>query len=99
MYCASLYSKEIKTTRTNISKILETADSTCFEVQFTTQINEKSVLEKLKLNAGSVTASEVLKGHEHTLVCKSIKNDSKMGRSLVIELSTNAFKQVDHRTV
>ncbi len=62
-------------------------------------MSEKSVLEKLKSNAGEVTASEVLKGQEHTLVCKSIKNDSKMGRSLVIELDTNAFKQVDHRTV
>ena len=38
-------------------------------------------------------------GRETTLTGRLSKADGKLGRSLMIELSSNGYRQVDHRTI
>ena len=40
-----------------------------------------------------------MQGKEHTIMARVVQSDCMLGRSLVIELGTNQFKQVDHRTI
>ena len=64
------------------------------------------VVEKLKdvkgkLNAAKALelAKELLKGKESTLTARLSRADGKLGRSLVIDLPTQGYRQVDHRTL
>lgn len=82
------------------------ANSKCFTVCFTTKVDDKMVVEKLKdvkgkLNAAKALelAKELLKGKESTLTARLSRADGKLGRSLVIELPTQGYRQVDHRTL
>ena len=71
------------------------ANSKCFTVCFTTKVDDKMVVEKLKdvkgkLNAAKALelAKELLKGKESTLTARLSRADGKLGRSLVIDLPT-----------
>lgn len=82
------------------------ANSKCFTVCFTTKVDDKMVVEKLKdvkgkLNAAKALelAKELLKGKESTLTARLSRADGKLGRSLVIDLPTQGYRQVDHRTL
>ena len=44
-------------------------------------------------------AKKCLVGHEQTMVCRLSKAEGKLGRSLVIDLPTQGYRQVDHRTL
>lgn len=44
---ANVFSKEEKLAKTNIANLLHEANSTCFTVQFTTKVDEKTIKEKL----------------------------------------------------
>lgn len=75
------------------------ANSKCFTVCFTTKVDDKMVVEKLKdvkgkLNAAKALelAKELLKGKESTLTARLSKADSKLGRSLVIDLPTQGYR-------
>ena len=44
-------------------------------------------------------AQDLLVGKETTIVGRLSKAEGKMGRSLVIDLPTQGYRQVDHRTL
>jgi len=106
MYCADIYSEVKALGKIKVSKMLEESNATCFTVQFRTKIDEKDVIEKLsevretEFNTEKrKIAKEILLGREITLTGYVVKSDQKLGRSLIIDLETNAYKQVDHRTI
>jgi hypothetical protein len=44
-------------------------------------------------------AKEILAGKETTVIGHLSKTEGKLGRSLVIDLPSKGYKQVDHRTL
>ena len=75
---------------------------------FTTKVNEKDVQEKLSTvkvkdlkngAAAKALAKEILVGRESTLIGRLSRSEGKLGRSLVIDLPTQGYRQVDHRTL
>ena len=44
-------------------------------------------------------ARECLAGQEHTLFARLSKAEGKLGRSLVVDLPTQGYRQVDHRSI
>ena len=73
---------------------------------FTTKVDEKMVQEKLrgvksKLSAdkAKALAKEILVGKETQLTGRLSRAEGKLGRSLVIDLPTQGYRQVDHRTL
>ncbi len=105
MYSADIYSKEEKLPMTKVSKLLEEANSTCFQVTFTTKVDDKAVRDRLaKANAAELKnpkaiAKELLLGKESTVTGRLSKADGSLGRSLVIDLPTQGYRLVDHRTI
>ena len=106
MHNASVAAEEQKISLTNVATVLAEANSKCFTVCFTTKVDEKQVLEKLqevkaKPNAekARALAKELLVGKETTLIGRLSRAEGKLGRSLVVDLPTQGYRQVDHRTL
>jgi hypothetical protein len=105
MYSAGLFSKQEKIGVTKIANILSEAGSICFTVCFNIKVDEKAVRERLasvkeaELKNAKDLANEILSGKEITAVGRLVNSDPKLGRSLIIDLPTGGFKQVDHRTI
>ncbi len=108
MYNASVFAKEEKLALTKVAKILADANTACFTVCFLAKVDEKVVKEKLQnLTAAdlqnkkkiSEIAKELLTGKETVIVGRLANSVGKLGRSLVVDLPTQGFKQVDHRTL
>jgi hypothetical protein len=49
------------------------------------------------LNDTKALAKKLLTGKQTTIIGKLATSENKLGRSLVIDLESNGFKQVDHR--
>lgn len=105
MYNASVFDTEEKISLTKVASALEKAGEACFTACFNTKVDEKEVASRLakatqdELKNSKALASEILTGKEHTLVGRLSKGESKLGRSLVIDLPTQFYRQVDHRTL
>ena len=107
MYSSSLYEEEVPVTRTELATILTEANNKCLQVSFLTKASEKSVQEKLAAQKAAPKtdkeakqlAKECLFGNETTLDCRMSKAEGKLGRSLVVELGSQGYRQVDHRTI
>lgn len=103
---ANVFASEEKVPLTKIAQILESeVHSTCFTVCFNCKVDEKEVKSKLaslkkeELSDAKKLAKEILSGKETTLVGHIAKSDSKMGRTLMIELNQHGFRQIDHRSI
>ena len=48
---------------------------------------------------GKALAKEILCGKETTVIGHLSKTEGKLGRSLVIDLPSKGYRQVDHRTL
>lgn len=102
---ASSFGSEEKISLTKVAAVLEQAREACFTACFTTKVDEKEIAEKLAkatlndLKNSKTLASEILTGKEHTLVGRLSRGEGKLGRSLVIDLPTQFYRQVDHRTL
>lgn len=48
---------------------------------------------------GKALAKEILSGKETTVIGHLSKTEGKLGRSLVIDLPSKGYRQVDHRTL
>ena len=104
---ANLWGSEERVSMTDLATIMTLADNMCFQVCFNCKADEKSVMEKLKAikakpqdaAAAKALAKDCLKGREQTLICRLSKSEGKLGRSLVIDLVSGSFKQIDHRTI
>ena len=105
MHNAHVYATEEKLAVTKVAALIETANTTCFTVCFDAKVDEVAAREKLasatlaQLKEGKALAKQLLQGRETTLTCRLSKADANLGRSLVIELNTNGYRQVDHRTI
>ena len=108
MYNASVFSKEEKICLTKVAKVLEEANTACFTVCFNAKVDEKVVKEKLqgltaadlknKSNIAEI-AKDIMHGKETVLVGRLSKAMGKLGRTLIIDLPTQGYRQVDHRTL
>ena len=106
MHNSSVFSEEKKISLTQVATYMAEANSKCFTVCFTTKVDEKMVQEKLKgiktkLSAekAKALAKEILIGEEKVLTGRLSRAEGKLGRSLVIDLPTQGYRQVDHRTL
>lgn len=108
MYNASVFAKEEKVSLTNLACILEGANTACFTVCFNTKVDDAMVKEKLRQvkaadlknkNKLREISKDLLIGKETVLVGRLSKAAGKMGRSLIIDLPTQGYRQVDHRTL
>ena len=104
---ATLYDSEESLPITKLATKLVEANNMCFQVCFTCKASDKKVLEELSgLKAAPKSDKEArelakrcLVGNEQTLVCRLSKAEGKLGRSLVVELSSVGYRQVDHRSI
>ena len=103
---ASVFDEEEKISKTNLATKLVEADNKAFQVCFKTQASEKGAVEALSGLSRAPNAAEAkdlakkcLSGREVTMTCSLSKAEGKLGRSTVVELSTNGYKQVDHRSI
>ncbi len=79
----------------------------CFQVCFNTKPSEKKIAENLSEIKGKLKnaaalkelAKECMQGKESIQICRLSKAEGKLGRSLVIELASQGYRQVDHRTL
>ena len=97
---ASVFKAEETLPLTKVAAKLSEANSTAFTVCFTCKVKEDSVKEKLaSLKANDIKnaanaknlAKELLTGRETTIIGRLANSEGKMGRSLIIDLSTNGF--------
>ena len=105
MSSADVYATEEKLALTKVAEALNSANSKCFTVCFNTKIDEKLATDKLSnakaddfKNAKNL-AKDLLTGKETTIVGRLSNSDNKLGRSLVVDLSSKGYRQVDHRTI
>jgi len=105
MYSASIFSKEEKLPVTKLSDILAESNSTCFTVEFTAKVDDKAVRDRLatitaaELKNPKALAKELLEGRRTTLVGHLTKSESRLGRSLMIDLASRGYRSIDHRTL
>ena len=105
MSCADIYGSEEKLALTKVAEVLNSANSKCFTVCFNTKVDEKLAAEKLS-NATAADfknvknfAKDLLTGKETTIVGRLSNSDNKLGRSLVVDIASKGYRQVDHRTI
>ena len=108
MHNASVFATEEKLSMTKVAEMLLSANTACFTVCFTAKVDEKAVKEKLsavsykdiqdKAKAKEL-AHDILQGKETTIVGRLSKSMGHLGRSLVIDLPSKGYRQVDHRTL
>ncbi len=105
MVCADIYATEEKLALTKVAEALNSANSKCFTVCFNAKIDEKVATEKLSnakaddLKNAKNFAKDLLSGKETTIVGRLSNSDNKLGRSLVVDLLSKGYRQVDHRTI
>lgn len=97
MDSANHFAKEVPMNMTELAELLESAGDTCFTVNFRKQVTEDRVHEKLITTTPkqladksflNAFAKELIEGEDCTLVCHLIKAESALGRSTVIDLTT-----------
>lgn len=105
------FAKEISMNMTELAELLESVGDTAFTVSFRKQVKEEDVQEKLKTftpaqlkDAKKLNSlvKELIEGEECTMTCHLIKAEGSLGRSTVVDLTSeheNKFRQVDHRTI
>lgn len=104
-YSADHFEKEIKCTMTELSGILQGARDSVFKVQFQTKVDEKLIQQRLagltKAQIGQPTevAKAITVGETVALVGHLVKSEQHLGRTLIIDLASNGYRQVDHRTI
>ena len=105
---ANVFQKEETLPLTQVATKLTEANATAFTACFTTKVDEKAVQEKLASvkaatlkdpAAAKALAKELLLGKETTIIGRLSKAEGRMGRSLVIDLPTQGYRQIDHRTL
>lgn len=111
MHSGKVFAKTEKLALTKIVKLFTEAHDCAFTVCFRTKLDEKHVKDELqKLNEGLLKdekrlkafAKEVIQGQEMTITGRYYKHETKLGRSLIIDLEQpwgRGFRLVDHRTL
>lgn len=107
-YSADHFDRSVTCSMTELAEILNDAKDTIFTVNFKCQPNQETVSEKLKgLDINSVKneaeikklTKSLIEGEESTIIGHLADGSHCFGRTLVIDLESGGFKQVDHRTI
>lgn len=108
-YSADHFETQKVCNMTELVEILKSAGDNIFTIQFKTQVDPSKVAEKLqelKLKQIKDNADEIKKltktlveGATVTLIGHLAEGSQKLGRTLVVDLEVNGFKQVDHRSI
>jgi hypothetical protein len=102
---SSVYDSEETLSLTKIAEILTQANTKCFTVCFNTKTDSQAIAGLLSwvtaadLKNTKSLAKQLLLGKRTTIVGRLANSQSKLGRSLVVDLTTDSFKQVDHRHI
>lgn len=111
MWSATHFEKEVPMNMTALAELLESVSDTVISVHFKKQASKENAEDLLKetkmsdLKDKAKIASltkDLIEGAPCSMICHLVKAESNLGRSTVIDLSTDAdnkFRQVDHRTI
>lgn len=106
MHSANAYDSEVLLWTTQLAEMLAQANNKCFTVCFAKMLDEGVISEKLASagakpdEAGLVSlAKDLLAGQESIITGRLARKQPRFGRSLVMDLTRNDFRQVDHRTI
>jgi hypothetical protein len=105
MHNSSVYAKEEKLSLTGVAEILTNARTKSFTACFRTKVDEKDCTEQLQkasaaeLTEGKKLAKQLLSGKETTIVGRLSNSEGRLGRSLVVDLTSKGYRQIDHRTL
>jgi hypothetical protein len=109
MYSACHYNEEEKLPLTAVASVLEDVGKKVFTAVFNSKVNERVVAEKLNNMESGISGNprklnkfvkEMITGNQVTVCGHLASRELKLGRSLVINLTTDSapsFKQIDHR--
>lgn len=107
-YSADHFDQTVTCSMTELAEILNDAKDTIFTVNFRCQPTAETVMEKLKVLNMDIVKNEaeikklsksLIEGEETTLIGHLADGSQSFGRTLVIDLESGGFKQVDHRTI
>ena len=102
---AAVFDEEKKESLTHVAELLANARTQSFTATFRTKVDEKECIEKLQkasaaeLSEGKKLAKALLSGKETTIVGRLANSEGRLGRSLVVDLASKGFRQIDHRTL
>jgi len=108
---ADHFDQTVKCSMTELCELIQQCGDTIFKVQFRCQADPAEVEAKLagvnhadlcKDDVRSKLAKELMEGSRRELTCRLVKSDTKLGRSIVIDLEAplnNNHRQVDHRKI
>jgi len=108
---ADHFDQTVKCSMTELCELIQQCGDTIFKVQFCTQADPGHVQDKLvgikqpdlsKDGVRSRLAKEIMEGQRRELTCRLVKSDTKLGRSIVIDLNAplnDNHRQVDHRKI
>ena len=107
MHNACVWDSEETITKTQLAEKLTQANNMIIQVCFGCKSQEKAIQGKLNalesppINAAAAEAlaKDFLKGYAATKICRLTKTEAKLGRSLVIDVPTQGYRQVDHRKI
>lgn len=100
---SSVYDSEEHVSLTKVAEVLTQANTKCFTVSFNTKTDKETIAKQLTdvtqkdLNDTKALAKKLLTGKQTTIIGRLANSEGKLGRSLVIDLESNGYKQVDHR--
>lgn len=105
-WSAEIYAQEVKTTMTELARILTECKDTVITVSFKKKLTADDLLTRLattdlnKVDKMKDIQKLVTEGEDCALTCHLAGHESDLGRSLVFDLNAKGgYKQVDHRTI
>ena len=105
-WSAELYAQEVKTTMTELARILSECQDTVFTVSFKRKVTADDLMATLatmdesKVSKAKDLEKLVTLGQDCQITGRLAGEETVFGRSLVVDLDADSgFKQVDHRTI
>jgi hypothetical protein len=106
MHSAHSYSHVEKKTRSELLEIFAQSGDVLYTVEYRKQVDPLKAFDQIKTGNKLKSHEEqkkdlkkALEGEPRTLIGHTISSETGMGRSLVYDLESKGFKQVDHRTI
>lgn len=111
MYSADHFDREVPMNMTALAELLHSVQDHIFTVAFRKQASEENTIATLQdadqkdfkdPKALSKMVKQIVGGEATTMICHMVEVQNNLGRSLVIDLSSNKaskFRQIDHRTI
>lgn len=105
-WSAEIYAQEVKTTMTELARILTECQDTVFTVSFKRKVTAEDLMETFAtMDESHISKVKDLEklvtlGQDCQITGRLAGEETVFGRSLVVDLNSDSgFKQVDHRTI